>query len=66
MKTYKDCKITPFKGGFVWDEIHYGAESDDVFATVEDAKLDIDRYFGAATLCEDEFGGYTGLELMRP
>lgn len=44
--TYKGCKITKYHDGYVWEELHYGAESDDVFATVDDAKADIDRLFG--------------------
>ena len=44
--TYRGCQITKFKGGFVWEEALYGAESDDVFLTVDAAKADIARYFG--------------------
>jgi hypothetical protein len=44
--TYKGCRITKFGTGYVWEEIHYGAECDDVFETVEAAKADIDLFFG--------------------
>jgi hypothetical protein len=45
--SYKGCVIRPFQGGgYVWEERHYGAESDDVFPNVEDAKRDIDLFFG--------------------
>ena len=48
--TYKGCKIYRSKsvgGLLVWDDEIYGAESDTAFKTVEAAKLDIDRFFGA-------------------
>ncbi len=46
MTKHRGCQITPFKDGYVWDDPHYGAESDDVFPTLELAKADIDRWFG--------------------
>lgn len=42
---YKGCAIRSFEGGYVWDDLHYGAEGDDIFPTVELAKADIDRQF---------------------
>lgn len=40
---YKGIIISHDGAGFIWDDPVYGAESDDVFATVEAAKADIDR-----------------------
>lgn len=50
MVVHKGCKISLVQhgsvNGFVWEELLYGAESDDVFQTIEEAKADIDQFFG--------------------
>jgi hypothetical protein len=43
--TYRGCKITKTPHGYVWDELAYGAESDTYFATIDEAKADIGRFF---------------------
>lgn len=47
---YKGCRIfwvTPTRPGlgYVWEDEHYGAESEDAFATVAEAKADINKHF---------------------
>lgn len=44
--TYKGCMVLQVSDGFAWEEIHYGAESDDVFPTVDACKANIDLFFG--------------------
>jgi hypothetical protein len=48
---YRGCHIfetrcTDGAFRFVWEDEVYGSESDDAFDTAEQAKSDIDRYFG--------------------
>lgn len=43
--TYRGCKIFPHGDQFAWEDTLYGAESENVFASVEDAKRDIDQFY---------------------
>jgi hypothetical protein len=50
--TYKGCRIfwvTPTRPGlgYVWEDMTYGTESEDAFATVEEARRDIDQWFSS-------------------
>lgn len=49
MVVHKGCRISLYRqgsfNGFVWEDLTYGAESDDVFQTIEEAKADIDKSF---------------------
>lgn len=46
---YKGCWIYQEEGGFSWEECIYSEVSDGLFATLEEAKADIDDMFGDGT-----------------
>lgn len=39
------CKSAPSETPYAWEDVLYGAESEDFFATLEDAKADVNRFF---------------------
>lgn len=42
---YKGCAIKEFADGYIWEDVNYGTEGDDLFPTIKEAKADIDRFF---------------------
>ena len=50
MVIHQGCKISLIRhgsvNGYVWEDTLYVAESDDVFPTIDEAKANIDLYFG--------------------
>lgn len=52
---YKGCAIrySAELGGYYWEGLHYGAESEDIFPSVEAAKADIDRMGAGETSPDD-------------
>jgi hypothetical protein len=42
---HRGCVIFQADGGWVWEDPEWGAESDDVFETVEDAEANINLYY---------------------
>lgn len=48
---YKGCAIlwSPELGAYYWEDQNFGAESDGLFHTVDDAKADIDRSIGGTS-----------------